>query len=163
MIPASTSFGDDVTPAGSGSKALLLSFDGFATKSYDGGIGAKYYIMEPLAIRAAIQFAYANQSIPANAPSGASGTDGSISGVRFGLSGAAEYHFLKTRVSPYVGGGFGISNTSTKFKAAVIAPATQTTIDNEAGGDTIGGNFFAGGTTFTLVSSAALNSLSLKN
>jgi opacity protein-like surface antigen len=130
---------------------MLFSFSGLATlgaSEFDGGIGAKYYLLDQLALRIGLPFAYANQSIPANAPAGSTGTDGSTSAVRFGLSAAAEYHLLKTRVSPYVGGGLGFTNTSTKSKTAVVAPLTQSTTDNRAAGETIGGNGFAAGTAF---------------
>jgi opacity protein-like surface antigen len=154
MIPASTSFSQDFTTSvGQGAKAMLFSFSGLSVlgaNEFDGGIGAKYYIMDPLALRVAIPFSYANQSIPANAAPGLVGTDGSTSAVRFGLAVAAEYHLLKTRVSPYVGGGLGFSNTSTKAKTAVVAPATQSIMENRATGETIGGNAFVAGTAFNV-------------
>ncbi len=154
VIPASNSFGDDfVTSVAGGSKAFLFTFSGLSALGayeYNGGIGGKYYFTDAIALRLGIPFSYAYQSVPSNAGAGQTGTDGSVSAVRFGLNAAGEYHLLKTRVSPYVGAGLGLSSTSTTSKTAVIAPATQSTMENRAAGETIGGNGFVGGTAFNI-------------
>jgi opacity protein-like surface antigen len=152
-VPASTSFGQDFTTSvGQGAKAMLFSFDGLATLNateFDGGFGAKYYLMDQLALRIALPFAFANQSVPL--ATGQTGTDGSMSGVRWGLSAAAEYHLLKTRVSPYVGGGLGFANASNKIKSTIVSPSTlQTTTDNRAVPLVVGNNTFVAGTSFNV-------------
>ncbi len=161
IVPASSSFADDITTSVSaGSKAVLFSFSGLSilgANAFDGGIGAKYYFSDPLAVRAGIQFMTAGQGIAANPAATQQGTDGSISATRFGISAAAEYHLLKTRVSPYFGGGLGLTLTSTERKTAEVGnpPANQTITKNNFGvgaadGETINGNTFLGGTKFSI-------------
>lgn len=131
IIPASNSFGDDfVTSVGSGSKALLFTFSGLntvAANAYQGGLGAKFYILDPLALRASLLFSFADQTTPAPA---AGGTDGDANSLSWGLNIGAEYHLLKTRVSPYVGATLGILSTTNSSKNAVPTGGTQTTITN---------------------------------
>jgi hypothetical protein len=157
LLPASMSFGDDFTTSvGAGSKAMLFNFSGLSVlgaQAFDGGLGAKYYLSDPLALRVSIPFAYTNESVRANAANQTA--DGSNSGVRVGLAAAAEYHFLKTRVSPYAGGGLGILYASTTEKRPTTSTTigtTTTTTDikeaNNAAGLTVGSNFFQGGTAF---------------
>jgi hypothetical protein len=124
------------------SKALLFSFAGLANlgaNTYNGGIGAKYFLSSALAIRGSLQFAMANQKILANPGVGQVGTDGSSSATRFGLSLGGEYHLVQARVSPYVGAALNFSSTSTESKTAgaVTPPAvfTQTTTKNALAGE----------------------------
>jgi opacity protein-like surface antigen len=144
---------EDFTAANTaGSKALLFSFSGLATLGADAysvagigaGIGGKYYLTDPLALRASLIFVTASQKVPAQS----GGTDGSKSGTKFGLTAGAEYHLMKGRVSPFVGGTLGFSTTSTSFKNAVPASGTQTTVEND--NQTIGGIPFAPGFDFQL-------------
>jgi opacity protein-like surface antigen len=139
----------DFAPANiQGSKAFLFSFSGLSNLGageFNGGIGAKYYLMDPFALRASFLLAIASESDPINAPSGSTGTDGSKSGSKFGLTIGGEYHFAKNRLSPYAGGELGFSSTSTTEKSKVINPAAQTVTDNKAGGTTIGGTSFIPG------------------
>ncbi|MGB7568212.1 MAG: outer membrane beta-barrel protein [Chitinivibrionales bacterium] len=149
MIPLSTYSADDVgSSVGLNSKAVLFSFDGLSTlraNAFDGGFGAKYFLTDVLALRGSLQFSTASQTItPATPPGpGQVETDGSNSATQLGLSVAAEYHLLKTRVSPYVGGGIGFSSTSTQLKSAGNAtpPAvyTQTIVKDIGTGTTIAG------------------------
>jgi hypothetical protein len=124
---------------------MLFSFSGLSVLGagmFNGGFGGKYFIANSLALRGSLQFLTASQSTPANP----SGTDGSSSVTQFGLSAMVEYHLLKTRVSPYVGGGFSFSSTSTSDKAVVNGPGAQTTIKN--GPVTFGGVSYLGGLNF---------------
>jgi len=143
---------DEFTAAnGAGSKALLFTFGGLANMaagSFNGGIGGRYYINDPMAIRGGLQFVSANQSSPANPPSGVTGTDGSVSATRFGLLGGLEYHFIKNRVSPYAGGLLSFSTTSTQSKTAVTGTTTQTTVKNRLSGETVGGASYTSGLGF---------------
>jgi hypothetical protein len=129
LAPAAWS--EDVTPEiAAGSKAALFTFSGLATlgaNAYNGGIGMKYYLIDMLALRASLQFAFADQGTPAPA---AGGTAGDENGFSVGLNVGAEYHFLKTRVSPYVGATMGFLSTSTSGKDAVATGAPQTTTEN---------------------------------
>jgi outer membrane protein W len=131
VIPASNSFGEDfVTSVGAGSKALLFTFSGLntvAANAYQGGLGAKYYILDPLALRASLLFSFADQATPAPA---AGGTAGDANSLSWGLNIGAEYHLLKTRVSPYVGATLGFSSTTNSSKLPVATGVTQTTTTN---------------------------------
>jgi opacity protein-like surface antigen len=145
----SLGFSQDVSPSlGAGSKAMLFTFSGLSflgANAFDGGFGAKYYLAGPLALRAGLQFTVANQDIPANPPAGVTGTDGSRSATGYGISAAVEYHFLTTRVSPYVGGGLSFNNLTTETKSAVIAPATQTITKNSQTAVAINGTNYTAG------------------
>jgi hypothetical protein len=112
-VAASVAFTQDVTPEiNAGTKALLFTFDGLSNLgagAYNGGIGGKYYLMSPLALRASLAFGASSQD---------NGEDvyGSSSAMSFGISAGAEYHLGFARVSPYVGGEIGFSTTSTKIE-----------------------------------------------
>jgi opacity protein-like surface antigen len=157
MLMASTAWSQDVSPSiGAGSKAALFTFSGLATLgagSYDGGVGFKYYFIDVLALRASLQYSGVNLVIPANAPAGSSGNDGSTFGTRFGFSVAGEYHLLQTRVSPYVGAGLGLAYTYTENKTPVSAPAGTPLPDPVITRNRIGGEFgaaYVGGTNFNI-------------
>lgn len=149
MIPLSTCLAEDVgSSVGLNSKAVLFDFSGLSflgAGAFNGGFGAKYFLMESLALRASLQFLTVSQSTPANA---SPGTDGSTSATQFGLSAAAEYHLLKTRVSPYVSGGLSFSTTSTTNKSVVIGAGAQTTTKNRIAGETINGVTYDAGLNF---------------
>ena len=134
-------------------KALLFSFNGLdalGANEFNGGLGVKYYLASDMAIRIGIEFASANQTIAANPPAGTPSSDGSVSGTRFGVSGALEYHLTRSRVSPYIGAGVGLSSTSTETKSVVVGTGTQTVVKNDVGGETIGGRNFTAGLTLSI-------------
>jgi hypothetical protein len=145
-VPVATRASEDVSSSiGLGAKSVLFSFSGLSflgAGAFNGGIGGKYFLWESMALRGSLQFLTANQSLPATA----TGTDGSRSATQFGLSAAVEYHLLKTRVSPYVGGGLLFSTTSTTFKSNTTTP--QATTNNSSTGETIGTTTYLGGTGF---------------
>jgi hypothetical protein len=141
VIPAATSFGQDVVPAGAGSKALLFSMIMLTPTAYNGGLGFKYYIADPFALRGDLQFGYAGQSTPA--PTG--GSEGSISATQFGIDVGGEYHFLKTRVSPYGGLEVGVKTTSTDNKNTTDP---QIEVKNGATGEPISNTTYDAGLTF---------------
>jgi len=149
MIPLSACLAEDVgSQVALNSKAVLFDFSGLSVLgagAFEGGFGGKYFLTDVLALRGSLQFLTASQSNPANPPAGVTGTDGSSSATQFGLSAAAEYHLLKTRVSPYVGGGLSFSSTSTENKTAVTGTTPQTTVKNSGAGQSVGGTtYFAG-------------------
>ncbi len=133
MVPISSSFAEDLVPAnGAGSKALLFTFSGLANlgaAAFNGGIGGKYFIAEKMALRGNLNFMTSSESRPFTG-GGTGGTDGSNSGTAFGLGAALEYFLAKARLSPFVGGGLGISLSSTNQKSPAAAGATQTVIEN---------------------------------
>jgi hypothetical protein len=141
-MAVSFAFAEDVTPSiGAGSKGMIFSFSGLSNlgvNNFNGGLGGKYFLSEALALRASLMFAHAGQEDLANPPTGAVGTDGSRSATEFGITLGAEYHLLKSRVSPYVGAELGFSSASTEQKSAgsAIPPAvyTQTVTKNATGG-----------------------------
>jgi hypothetical protein len=139
IVPASTSFGQDV--AGAGSKALLFSMVILTPSAYNGGLGAKYYLADPFALRGSLQFGFADHKIP-----GTGGApDEDVSATQFGVSVGGEYHFMKTRVSPYAGLDLGVTTTSTDSKNT-IPPFAE--VKNSANGVTIGGAPYQGGLNF---------------
>jgi Outer membrane protein beta-barrel domain len=149
IVPVSSSFGDDiVTSVGTGSKAFLFTFSGLSdlgAGAYNGGAGFKYFLMDMLALRGSLQAAVASQTLAANG----TGADGSISASQFGLSVGGEYHFLKTRVSPYAGAMLGFTTTSTTHKNITPANGIQTTIDDASAGEpTLAGGPFVAGLNF---------------
>lgn len=143
-----------------GGKALVFSFSGLGNlnlNQFEGGIGAKYAMTDIVLIRGGLQFAIAGQDIPSNPPAGQTGTDGSLSANTFGVSGALEYHLTRTRVSPYIGAGLGISFTGTESKNAVTGATAQTTTKNDAGGVTINGVSYFGGMTLGIFAAGGLD------
>lgn len=121
-----------------GSKALLFQFSGFSNLGageFEGGIGGKYFFTRNMALRVDLQFANVSVTIPANPGAGQNGTDGEISGTEFGVGGAIEYHFGRGRVSPYFGGGLGISTASTTSKPAIVGTGVQGEVSNRIGGE----------------------------
>jgi len=113
--------------------------------AYNGGLGMKYYIADPFALRGDLQFGFADHKIPGTG--GAS--DEEVSATQFGISVGGEYHFMKSRVSPcvspYAGVDLGVSTTSTDSKNSVAAFAE---VKNVASGVTIGGAPYQGGLNF---------------
>jgi hypothetical protein len=142
LIPASKSFGQDATSAaGAGSKALLFSMVMLTPSAYNGGLGAKYYLADPFALRGSLQFGFADHKTP-----GVGGADDEeVSATVFGVSVGGEYHFMKTRVSPYAGLDLGVMTTSTDSKNTVPPFAD---VKNYANGVSIGGVAYQGGLNF---------------
>jgi hypothetical protein len=151
---ATTSYGssDAATSVNAGAKAVLFDFSGLSflgANSFNGGIGAKYFITAPLALRAGLQFGHGSKDTPANPGVGQAGADGSATATTFGINAAAEYHLLPTRVSPYFGGGILFSTTTTESKNPVtyVPPAANpqvTTKDNQNGENIDGVAYLAG-------------------
>jgi hypothetical protein len=161
LAPAAWS--EDVTPEiNGGSKAALFTFSGLATlgaNAFNGGIGGKYYLMDMLALRGSLLFAFADQGILAPA---AGGTAGDMNAFTIGLSVGGEYHLLKTRVSPYVGATLGFTSTSTSQKDAVAngGPAATTYENTVILGVTPGFNFniaALGGVEFFIIKELSLS------
>jgi hypothetical protein len=71
---------------------FLLDIGDAAQEGVVAGLGLKYWLGDKAALRGVLGFNYTNDSAS------------STSATTFGLSVAFEYHFLKTKVSPYVGG-----------------------------------------------------------
>jgi len=138
-VAASMSFAQGVSPEiTTGSKAVLFSFSGLANLaagSYNGGVGGKYYLMTPIALRASLQFGMASQNIPTAVDS--VGEDGSRSATLLGISVGGEYHLAFARVSPYGGAELAFSMVSTQNKTAINTNANKdrTTTTNGAAGE----------------------------
>jgi hypothetical protein len=162
IFGASCSWGQDVVPSVKpGSKAVLFSFGGLSFLSagtFDGGVGARYYLNGSMSVRGGIQFTSASQSTPANPAAGQSGADGSASALVMGLEGAAEWHMGKGRVLPYVGLGAAFSTTSTDSKPVRVgvAPLVQPETKNASGGETVNGTTYFGGTSFQVFALAGV-------
>lgn len=145
-----------VVPAtGAGAKAVLFSFSGLATLgagNFDGGIGGRYFLTDAMSVRGGVRFASAGQDVPANAPAGQQGVDGSLSALVYGVSGAVEIRMARKRVSPYLGGGVSITMTSTESKSSEQGnpPPAQTVVKNDNGGEVVNGTFYSAGTTLSL-------------
>jgi opacity protein-like surface antigen len=145
ILVGSISFGQDITPGPSaGSKGMLFSFSGLSNLgagTYEGGFGAKLYLSDYMAVRGMVQFALLSTKTPPNAPAGWQTVDATTSDNTFGVGGAIELHFTKSRISPYFGAGIMFSTRSTESKTADAAPAggtlTQTTTKNANGSTAI--------------------------
>jgi len=139
LMAVSFSFAQDFTTSvASGGKAMLFSLEGLSNLGageYAGGVGGKYYVSNQIALRVGFQFATATHETPVTLGTGQTGKDGSQSGTMFGILAGAEYHFLPTRVSPYVGAGISFSTTSTESKNAVVDPNPQVTYKNRLTGE----------------------------
>jgi hypothetical protein len=141
LVSGSAVMAQDASSISAGSKAILFTFQGLnvlGVGTFNGGIGGKFFLSSPLAVRAAIQFASSNTVLkPAVAPTAPiTETDGSNSSTTFGVSAGVEYHFLTSRVSPYAGAEVLFSNTSTESKNVVTGnpPPAQTVTKNAIGG-----------------------------
>jgi hypothetical protein len=144
LIPASKSFGQDATSAaGAGSKALLFSMAFLTPVAFDNGLGFKYYITDPIALRAGLIFGYTKRTIPAPT----NGLEGNQSALRVGGSIGGEYHFIKNRISPFLGGDFRIMSTNTTSNSTTN-PQIET--KNDAAGETINGTTYDAGVNFRI-------------
>jgi hypothetical protein len=65
-----------------------------ASDGVSAGLGMKYWLADKMALRGVLDFNYTSNSVTTSS--------------NFGLSGAFEYHLIKAKVSPYVGGLVGI-------------------------------------------------------
>jgi hypothetical protein len=162
LLLASTAWSDDVTPPiAAGAKAALFTFSGLSNLgagAFNGGIGGKYYVLDPLALRASLLFALADQGTPAPA---AGGTAGDANAWSVGLNVGAEFHLLKTRVSPYVGGAVGFVSSSTSEKDAVPTGTPQYTVTNAP--VTINGTVYpVGGFNFNIAALAGVEFFIIK-
>ncbi|MEX0602974.1 MAG: outer membrane beta-barrel protein [Bacteroidota bacterium] len=155
VLTGSMAFGQEVNPnITAGSKALLFSFNGLAflaAGNFDGGIGGKFFLSDMMAVRVGLQFASASATNPwpgVVTPPNTS-VDGTQSATQFGVGGAVELHLAKGRVRPFIGGGVGFSTTSTESKDPERGnpPPAQTTVKNNANGETIGGMTFVAGSS----------------
>jgi hypothetical protein len=161
-LGVSSSLSQDVVPSiGAGSKAVLFSFGGLSFLSagtFDGGVGARYYLNAAMSVRGGIQFTTASQTTPANPAAGQAGADGSASATVMGLEGAAEWHMGKGRVLPYLGLGAAFSMTSTDSKPVRVGvpPLAQPETKNASGGQTVNGTTYLGGTSFQVFALAGV-------
>lgn len=133
LVSVSVSMAQDMTaPNAAGTKAILFSFSGLSdlgAGDYNGGIGAKYFLTAPIAIRAGLQLSSASQEIKTTLASG--GKDGSNSAMSIGFILGAEYHIAFNRVSPYIGGVANFSMASTKEVLPVnVANGPEVTREN---------------------------------
>jgi len=110
---ATFAFAGDATPKSkAGDKAWLFSFNGLSTLgagSYGGGVGAKYYFQDDMALRFGLGFNYGGSTVK-----GTGGNpDVKSSNTSFSLMPALTYTFASAgSVSSYVGGQVGLSMTS---------------------------------------------------
>lgn len=165
LVSVSVSMAQDVTaPNAAGTKALLFSFSGLSelkAGSYNGGIGAKYFLTAPIAIRAGLQFGMQSQVVKTTLASG--GKDGSNSATIMGITLGAEYHLSFARVSPFVGGVINYVTGSTTQKSPInSANGPEVTIKNGTiPGYTAPGNAFGiaglGGVEFFITKELSLS------
>jgi hypothetical protein len=145
MLVGSVASGQDAVPGPSaGSKGMLFSFSGLANLgagTYEGGLGLKLYLSDYTAVRGIVLFGLSSTTTPVNAPAGWSSVDATTSDNTFGVGGAIELHFTKSRISPYIGGGILFATRSTESKTGDSAPAggilSQTTTKNANGATSI--------------------------
>lgn len=115
--------------ASRGSTALLFSFSGvdnLSLQNYKSGIGGKYYLDDRLAFRIGLQLQGSSKTTPVHTDQNQEALDGESSSFTFGLSGAVEWHLKHQRVSPFVGGGLSLLNTSSEEKEGVVWTTGET-------------------------------------
>lgn len=109
LVGASSSQSQTMRAAAQGEKALLFNFVGLnalSLNAYQGGIGAKYFLSDGLALRGLLLFGIDNKTVSTTPEA----TDNLFT---FGIGGAIEYHLpISSSVSPYVGGGLQFMTTS---------------------------------------------------
>jgi opacity protein-like surface antigen len=158
ILVGSMSFGQDIAPGPSaGSKGILFSFSGLSNLgagSYQGGFGAKLYLSDYTAVRAAVQLALLSTKTPANNVGDA---DASSSNNTFGIGGAFELHLTKSRISPYIGAGILFSTTSTETKPEGPAASQQTIKNANGSGPTSFGIGVLVGVEYYVVSGVSLS------
>jgi|SRR5208283_1845781 len=130
MVFGLASAQDVVPDVKAGSKCLNFTFAGLGAFGFNatgpsGGIGASYFLNSDAALRLGLQIQSTSSTIPANAPAGQSGTDGSRSA--FGLGIGADYlmYMNAGRVRPYWGGGLQFIMNSNDYKPAVVGGGSQ--------------------------------------
>lgn len=134
---------DKVTSVEKGSTAVLFSFSGLDNlnaNTINGGVGGKYFITSDFAVRVGARINGFTEKYPANPDATELGIDGEYSTFTFGFNAAIEWHLTASRVSPYLGGGIGYSNTSTDFYPSVTwdinntGPVDRTTTERSGVG-----------------------------
>jgi len=114
------------TSIAGGAKALIFEFDGLdnlSADSYEGGIGGKIFFSNSLALRIGFNFDRLSETEPANPDADEVGIDGEYVSTSFGLFAGIEIHTrIKSRVSPYFGGGLGFTRNSMEYKLPDIYP-----------------------------------------
>lgn len=116
----------------SGYKAILFQFDGLSllrANAFDGGVGAKYYLNNRMAVRGVVQFTMASSVTPWTGA--AAGNDGESSVTTIGVGAAFEYHMVVGKLSPYFGGGFGFRSVTSEEKSPYANGGSQTVIKDD--------------------------------
>ncbi|MGA2506712.1 MAG: autotransporter outer membrane beta-barrel domain-containing protein [Chitinispirillaceae bacterium] len=127
VMAVSFAFAEDfVTSVAPGSKAMLFSFSGLSNlgaNTFNGGLGGKYFLTDVLALRGSLNYGHSHADVyPDPLPvTGQTEYDGFDNLTTMGISVGAEYHFGKARVSPYAGGQFLLSYTTSDSKDAGTA------------------------------------------
>ena len=133
MVFGLASAQDVVPDVKAGSKSMNFTFGGLGAFILNGtgpqapnaGIGMSYFLNSDAALRLGLQIQSTSSTIPANAPAGQSGTDGSRS--TFGLGIGADYlmYMNAGRVRPYWGGGLQFLMNSNDYKPPVVGGGSQ--------------------------------------
>jgi opacity protein-like surface antigen len=132
VLMGSMSYGQEfVSSQASGAKALLFTWGGLAdinaTEYAPNGIGMKLFLSDYMCLRAQLQLAIANRTVP---ELGTGGKQGTYDATILGIGAAIEYHLSKGRVSPYIGGAVSFSTIGTEEKPPTVLGADQVTIKN---------------------------------
>ena len=127
----------DVMPAAkAGSKSLNFTFGGLGAFGLtptgpSGGVGMSYFLNSDAAVRVGLQVRSTSSTVPANPPTGQTGTDGSRSAFTLGIAGDYLMYMNAGRVRPYWGGGVLLSLNSNDAKPAVIGGGGQSEDKND--------------------------------
>lgn len=129
MLVGSVTYGQDVFPIiNGGTIGILYQFSGFAAlgaSSYQGGLGAKLFLSNTMAVRGGVQLMFISAKQPFTPPTppvaGWHSEDATTSAKSFGVTAAIELHLSKGRVSPYIGGGATFATTSTEENSGTLA------------------------------------------
>ena len=147
----------DVVPGvKAGSKSMNFTFGGLGAFILNGtgpsvgpfpnaGVGMSYFLNSDAAVRIGLQVQSTSSSIPANPPTGVSGTDGSRSSFGLGLGADYLMYMNAGRVRPYWGAGLQFIMNSNDYKPAVVGTGSQGEDKNDPAGGPTGITFQVAG------------------
>ncbi len=128
-----------------GDKALVFQFSGLSAlglSGYNGGVGARYYLSDGMAIRPGLDIGVSSMETK-----GVAGfSDEKDSRTSLGLSVALEKHLTgPTAISPYIGAGLGFGMSSVVEEPSVPSSPASGTILKTTDSSTNFGVFVLGG------------------
>lgn len=130
---------------GAGAKALIFQFSGLSDlglSGWQGGVGARYYLSDDLAIRPGVDFSLGSSKVKGTSGS----TDDKESDVTLGANVAIEMHRAGPKsISPYLGAGAGFSTSKhTEEPSHASSPSSGTLLKSTTVGTAFAAFVMAG-------------------